>query len=256
MPSQSPLKAKPLRNPGESLDQEIDVLVTETAIGYYIAAALLCALAAMEWFGYLTHMPRQPVVFSVMAFVAVVAAVWRLWGIRGRVRQLRLGRDGERVVGQFLERLRDGGGQVFHDIPCTGFNIDHVVICQHGVFAIETKTLSKPWPRATILVEGDSLRVAGQVPDRDPIEQVSGAARRLESLLEESTGKRFSVRGVVVFPGWYVEQRSPRRAVWVLEPKMLPGFIEKESKSLAPADVALAAFHLSRYVRSEVEKAA
>jgi hypothetical protein len=79
---------------------------------------------------------------------------------------------------------------VFHDIPCTGFNIDHVVICQHGVFAIETKTLSKPWPRATIVVEGDSLRVAGQVPDRDPIEQISGAARRLESLLEESTGKK------------------------------------------------------------------
>jgi hypothetical protein len=36
----------------------------------------------------------------------------------------------------------------------------------------------------------------------------------------------------------------------------LPGFIEQEPISVAPADVALAAFHLSRYVRAAVEKAA
>jgi hypothetical protein len=37
---------------------------------------------------------------------------------------------------------------------------------------------------------------------------------------------------------------------------MLPGFIEQEPNSVAPSDVALASFHLSRYVRAEVEKAA
>lgn len=256
MSSKSPLKAKPLRVPGESLDQEIDRWVTDTAMGYYIAAAFTCMLAAMEWLGYLTHAPRQPIVFSVLAAIAVPIAVWRFWGIRDRVRQLRQGRDGERVVGQFLERLRDGGGQVFHDIPGQGFNLDHVVISPHGVYAIETKTLSKPWPKAVITVEGDSLRVAGNVPDRDPIQQVTCAARWLECLLEQSTGKRFAVRGVVVFPGWYVEQRSDRGPVWVLEPKALPAFIEQEPVSLPPSDVALAAFHLSRYVRSEAEKAA
>jgi hypothetical protein len=191
-----------------------------------------------------------------MAAVAVPIAVWRIWRIRRRVGQLRLGRDGERVVGQFLERLRDGGGRVFHDIPGQGFNLDHVVISPHGVYAIETKTLSKPWPKAAITVEGDSLRVAGHLPDRDPIQQVTCAARWLECLLEQSTGKRFVVRGVVVFPGWYVEQRSERGPVWVLEPKMLPGFIEKEPISVSPEDVALAAFHLSRYVRSEAKKVA
>jgi hypothetical protein len=74
-------------------------------------------------------------------------------------------------------------------------------------------------------------------------------------LLEKSTGERFVVRGVVVFPGWFVEQRSPRGLVWVLEPKSLPAFIEKEPVTVAAVDVALAAFHLSRYVRAEAEKA-
>jgi hypothetical protein len=256
MSGQSPLKGKPLRLAGESLDKEIDKWVTDKALGAFFVAASLCAIAYFEWYGFLTHSPRRPILFTVMAALAVIFAAWRFWTVRGRVRQLRLGRDGERVVGQFLERLREGGGQVFHDIPGDGFNLDHVVISTHGIYAIETKTWSKPWPNAQVVVDGDTLTVAGQVPARNPIVQVTGAARWLERLLKESTSKRFLVRGVVVFPGWYVEQKEPRGDVWVIEPKMLPGLIEKAPVMIQPSDVALAAFHLSRYVRSEAEKAA
>lgn len=40
----------------------------------------------------------------------------------------------------------------------------------------------------------------------------------------------------------------------MLEPKALPAFIETEPVRLAEADVKLAAFHLSRYIRSKVER--
>jgi Nuclease-related domain len=256
MSGQSPLKGKPLRLAGESLDKEIDKWVTDKALGAFFVATSLCAIAYFEWYGFLTHSPRRPVLFTVMAAVAVIFAAWRFWTVRARVRQLRLGRDGERVVGQFLERLREGGGQVFHDIPGEGFNLDHVVISTHGIYAIETKTLSKPWPQAKVVVEGDSLRVAGEEPDRNPIVQVTAAAKWLEKKLQESTGKRFFARGVVVFPGWFVEQRGPSGEVWVLEPKALPAFIKNAPEMISASDVALAAFHLSRYVRSEAQKAA
>jgi hypothetical protein len=256
MSGQSPLKSKPLRIPGQSLDEEIDFWLNDRFLDYVLVAACLMVIASMEWIAYLGHLPRYPVTYSIAAAGSAGIAAWRFFEVRRKVKQLRQGRDGERVVGQFLERLRDGGGQVFHDVPGEGFNLDHVVISTHGVYAIETKTLSKPWPKATITLEGETLRVAGRVPDRNPIEQVSAAARWLERLLKESTDKRFAVRGVVVFPGWFVEQRSPRGAVWVLEPKALPAFIEQELATVTPADVALAAFHLSRYVRAEAEKAA
>lgn len=173
-----------------------------------------------------------------------------------RGESLRQGRDGERAVGQFLERLRADGAQVFHDIPGDGFNLDHVVISTHGIYAIETKTWSKPSAKASVVVDGDVLTVAGHVPDRNPMEQVAAAAHWLEKLLKESTGKRFLVRGVVAFTGWFVEQPQPRGNVWVVEPKMLPGLIGDAPTMISPSDVALAAFHLSRYVRSEVGKAA
>jgi hypothetical protein len=193
---------------------------------------------------------------SWAAAVAVAFTAWRFVVTRKQVRQLRLGRDGERCVGQYLERLRASNSQVFHDIPANDFNLDHVIISPHGIYAVETKTFSKPSPDAKVTVDGSTLRVAGRVPERNPIDQVAAAARWLENLLRESTGKQFQVRGVVVFPGWFVEQISPRGPVWVLEPKALPAFIEQEPNRIDASDVALASYHLSRYIRAEVEKAA
>jgi Nuclease-related domain len=256
MSGQSPLKAKPLRLPGESVDKEIDHWINDAALGPFFGAGSFCIVAFLEWYGYLTHAPRQPIVFTGIAMAALLYAGWRFQIIRKQVRNLKQGRDGERVVGQFLERLRKDGGQVFHDIPGAGFNLDHVLISTRGIYVVETKTLSKPWPQAKVVAEGDGLTVAGEVPDRNPIVQVTAAANWLEKLLRQSTGRRFFVRGVVVFPGWFVEQKEPRGDVWVLEPKMLPGLIEMAPEMIARSDVALAAFHLSRYVRTEAERAA
>jgi len=256
MSGQSPLKSKPLRLPGESGDKEIDRRISDATLGPFFGAGCFCIVAILEWYGYLAEAPRRPILFTVVAVVALSYAAWRFWVVRKQVRQLRQGRDGERAVGQFLERLRADGGHVFHDIPGEGFNLDHVVISTHGIYAIETKTWSKPWPDAKVVVEGDALKVSGEVPDRNPIVQATAAANWLEKLLLLSTDKRFLVRGVVVFPGWFVEHRGPRGDVWVLEPKALPAFIGQAPVMIAASDVALASFHLSRYVRNEAERAA
>ena len=61
------------------------------------------------------------------------------------------------------------------------------------------------------------------------------------------------MRGVVVYPRWWVEQvnKDRPREVWVLEPKALPTFIENAPAVISEEDVAMAAYHLSRYVRGE-----
>lgn len=144
------------------------------------------------------HRPRMPLLFTGMALVGIGIVAWRLSATKTQLRQLRLGRDGERCVGQFLERLREDGGQVFHDVPAEGFNLDHVVISRHGIFAIETKTWTKPWPKATILVDGTELLMAGRKPDSNPMEQAAGAARWLESLLAESISVEYPVKNLRV----------------------------------------------------------
>lgn len=256
MSSQSPLKANPLRLPGESVDDEIVHLRENALIDHLFVAGGVLALAFMEWFGYLMHSERHPWIFTALAVVTCGYVAPRIWKLKKKLEELKLGRDGEKIVAEQLECMREQGAQVFHDVPGDGFNLDHVVISTHGIYTIETKTRTKPSSRARVVVDGDRLTVAGYAPDRNPIEQVTAAARWLEKRLQASTGKRFFARGVVVFPGWFVEQRGQRGDVWVLEPKALPAFIKNAPAMLGPADVALAADHLSRYVRSRAEKAA
>lgn len=128
--------------------------------------------------------------------------MWQFIGIKRRVAQLKQGRDGELVVGQFLDGLREDGARIFHDIPGEGFNLDHVVISQKGFFVVETKTLSKPYPDARITIDGEQILVAGRTMDRDPIKQARSQVSWLSKVLEETTGKRFPIKGSVVFPGW------------------------------------------------------
>lgn len=247
----SPLKARPLRNPGQSLDEEIQKIFDDKVLAYFWYAGALAILTITEWVGVVMNAPRYPWIYTGLTVGAIAYGAWRIIPLRRRVRALRQGRDGERAVGQLLDGLREDGARIFHDVPGENFNLDHVVISERGIFVVETKTLSKPQSQARIALDGERLLVAGHTPDRDFIQQVRAQATWLTRLLEESTGKRFHVRAVLAFPGWYVDRSSQtQRDVWVLEPKELEGFIEHESTKLASSDVSLASFHLSRYIRA------
>lgn len=252
MESKSPLKAKPLRNPGQSLDEQIQSIISDKLWGYLMFPAIFWLIAGLEWLAQEQGMRRMP---GTYALVAVFLSAWsavQFLRLRRQLRGLRQGRDGERAVGQFLERLREGGAHVFHDVPGDGFNLDHVVICAQGIFVIETKTYSKPTSEAKVTFLNGELLVAGRAPDRDPIRQVRAEATWLKQTLHESTGKAFQVRGVVLFPGWFVDPvpKDIKKDVWVLEPKALPQWIETEQPTLESEVVRLAAYHLARYVRS------
>jgi hypothetical protein len=257
MSSISPLKAKPLRNPGQSLDEQLHVLIDEQLVSVYWTATLFVLIAAVEWLAVWQRWPRFPVAWTLVAAIAILYFVWFFYRVRKRARNLRLGRDGERAVGQYLDGLRESAARVFHDVPAGAFNLDHVVISRRGIFIVETKTCSKPHPKATVSVRGDQIFLAGRVMTRNPVEQVRAQIAWLAQLLQQSTGKTQPIRGAVVFPGWFIEPSSDvkRLGVWMLEPKALPAFIENEPVRLTDADVALTAFHLSRYVRAKNDEA-
>lgn len=249
--TRSPLRDRPLRNPGESVQEarrrlQVDLL-------YFPFAVVCCAMAAavVETTGYLFDQPREPVFYLALFTVAFGWFAWRIWRIRPMLKAYKLAEEGEKAVGQFLEKLRAEGYEIFHDVPGGGFNIDHVVIGPAGVYAIETKTWSKPVtgePR--IVFDGETLTAAGRAPERDPVKQSRAQVSWITTLLMESTGRRFAVRGVILFPGWFVEQREGAlKEIWVLNPKALPAFLGGAKTSLPPDEVKLAAYHLSRYVR-------
>lgn len=248
--SRSPLKASPLRNPGQGLDERIERTVNDQAMPWIVMALVAILLAVLEWWRWFSNAPPRPLAYTLVAVFFGGLAAWRIVGYRREIQNLKLGRDGEKAVGQLLDTYREAGYRVFHDIPGEDFNIDHVIIGPTGVFTIETKTWSKPARgRPVIEVDGERLLKNGHPVDRDPIIQVKAQARWLGELLRESTGKDFPVRPVLVFPGWFIEN-APQRDIWILNPKGLRKFLDNARESLSPEDMGLASYHLSRYIRS------
>jgi hypothetical protein len=252
--TKSPIKDKPLRYAGESLDKEIDELMSEEVGAFLAVAFCFIAIAAYEWWKSYFNVPPMPKVMTFVAVFAVLFIIFKITKLRKQVKAIRLGRDGERIVGEYLDGLREDGHRVFHDLLGDNFNLDHVIVSTKGIFVIETKTYSKPVKGdAKIQYDGEKIIVAGRNATKDPITQVTAASKWLKNILKESTGKEYMIKPVVVFPGWFVETNKSvgQSNVWVLNPKALQSFISNENDKITREDMMLATFHLSRYIRSK-----
>lgn len=234
----SPLRRSPLRFPGQSLQEEIDNLREDKIDSYLFVAVVAIMLAVYEWCNWAFHMPRQPWLVTLMAVVFTGYAVIRLVPLVRQLRQLKLGRDGERTVGQELEKLRAMGYRIYHDFIADGFNIDHIVIGPTGIFTVETKTFRKPKdPQATIGYDGHVITVPGMKLDRDPIVQARAEADHIRKWVKEYANRNAPVRPAVVFVGWYTERQPAGAEVWVLNTTGLVAFIQNERAELSQDDI-------------------
>lgn len=255
MDKKSPLKAPPLRLPGQSVQDEIDKIIDDSLMPTYIFAVMMLMMCLNGWWTWYSQKIASPLPMTVIAVLAIAYTTWKIVRSKNKLKTLKLARDGERAVAQFLERLRVQGFDVYHDIVGDNFNVDHVAIGPSGVYTIETKTNSKPAKGdAKVHYDGESLTVNGFTPDRNPIVQAKAQASWIKETLKESTGKTPPVKPVVVYPGWWIDSSKAKNPdVWVLNPKALPSYLENAHDVLSIEDQQLFSFHLSRYIRMTVK---
>ncbi|MGD1866749.1 MAG: hypothetical protein ACFB0D_19530 [Phormidesmis sp.] len=101
----SPLKDKPLRNPGQSLDEAIDRLMEDDVLTLVATASGCAASALQEWFRWYFNVPPRPVLITVFCSLLFAYCFFRLLGLRQKLKTLKMARDGERAGGQYLDRL-------------------------------------------------------------------------------------------------------------------------------------------------------
>lgn len=203
----------------------------------------------------------QMLVFGMAAWVAVVASQipWtalRLSWIDGAIlllavgwsgltiRQLsvlweerRGGGDGVRAevaVARELDGLQALGCQVFHEVPVRDFDIDHVIIGNTAVFALETKARRKGGngAKAEVRYDGNTLHFPHWAETR-PLEQSRMQARWLADYLGELLGRPVPVVPVLCLPGWSVceEPGAEQGDVRVIDPNAEPHFLSANSQT-------------------------
>jgi hypothetical protein len=214
--------------------------------------AVAFALAAVEWARRLVPQWPSPWLFTGLFVVCAGFTAWRFRLGVAVMKQRRQGMRGERIVGQMLEDLRYFDCKVYHDVCEDGYNIDHVIIGPHGVFSVETKAISKPEGDARVVFDGEHVTVAGFKPDRDPVAQSRACARRIRQILKEYSGVEPRVTPVVLYVGWYVEQRVPNPDTIVMNPiHFLQKFDRlRDPETLDAQQVAHLANNFERYLRS------
>ena len=196
-------------------------------------------------------MPPNPILTSIVSGIFIAFSISKIASFRKDIRKLKLGREGEKAVGEYLDRFSEKGYRIFHDIVGGNFNIDHVLIGNTGIYTIETKTISKSLKGSNnITYDGEKVMIGKFDLDPNPVVQAKAQANWLRELITDLTGREIRVQPVILYPGWFVNKMPKGAKVWVLTPKALPKFLENEQIILDKNEIPSIAYHLSRYVRN------
>jgi hypothetical protein len=212
----SPLTAKLLRGPGETLRRELDDLMLDFS-------AYLGVLLMMPFLIYSIHLsqmhygelPDTVGRWIFQGFLAVVITGSLLVKLirLARLRfNLQHGLEAEIAMGQELDQLMRQGAVVYHDFPAEKFNIDHVVMTSNGVYAVETKGRMKPdrgggKKDAQVYFDGKVLSFPDW-KDSKTLDQALRQAQWLAKWISSAVGEAVTVKPVVALPGWWVERKG------------------------------------------------
>jgi len=200
--------SKLLRNAGQSCDEEIDK-IRESMFDYsiYFLFTFILIVSIIMSFSLFYGLILSLVLFIILLFKASKAIK--------KIRNYKLGRDGERAVAQHLYNIvrqvskAESNMRIYHDIVDNkkGFNIDHIVLSKKGIFIFETKTYRKSsqYERNEITVKDGKIYKNNYPIQKNIPLQVKGQEQWLQSKLEQALGKKYPIISTIIFIGWYVE---------------------------------------------------
>jgi hypothetical protein len=254
----SPLTLNLLRTPGHTLREQIEDargdILWDVAMTMVVPPMVVTLIFMQVSFG---RAPSTRVIavlsVCVVSFIAVM--VWRLLRASQKLDRIKTGYDAELSVGQELQQLMRQGAAVFHDIPGDGFNIDHVVVSERGVYSVETKGYTKPQRAqgtadARVVVEGATL-VFPTWRSGKPLDQAQRQAEWLDKELSRLSGVVVRSQPVLALPGWFVDDKGSNSAVWVVSGRALPSLLKRRGpRTLSTDEVERIAYQIEQRCRT------
>ncbi len=247
--TRTPISQVILRHAGQSIDDEI----TKNNDKFNDMAFIFSYLVGINFLGWMVYFMNQASVFITLIIIGIATifylcyAIYKVLKLKKHNKKLKLGRDGEKEVAQYLDTLKKEGVHIFHDVINDNktFNIDHIVISTKGIFTIETKAYSKPIAKKAIITRQNNNLIINERDCGDKIiKQAASQARWLQEKLNQK-----NIQAIVAFPGWWIEYSLKNELVNVLNPKNLKNFIESGQDKLTIKEANLISTILYNHVR-------
>lgn len=239
---------------GESLQKKIDADY-ETYYGLvamFLAFFLLTLYIWLYYFGIWEITFGHAITFSVFTVLLFIYSVRKSLKIFRHMRNCYKGMEGERLVGEMLNKLSCDSVRVFHDVCGDCFNVDHLIISTRGIFTIETKHYDRKKGYKFLYQDG-KLLFNGRVC-KTLLNQMDGEANFISEKLESLCGRNYPVQKVAIIIGAYIE--NPARdfsKYWILNESGFPKFFSNAKEILSIDEVRSIANQVTEWLKVSVD---
>ena len=244
---------------GESLQEKIrdnEFKVMEQVM----LPAFYAAFAVLAWLLYITSYQMNfpaAVLMSVIAVVLIIRGYFKVKKTRWVLKRYRKGLEGERLVGETLNRLSNESTFVFHDIPGNRFNVDHIIVSTRGIFVIETKHFNREICSKFFydgLMIYRVMKDGRKFPCPKLLPQIDGEARFIEQEIEHRTDMKLPVIKVAILIGSYIDGTENFKDYWLLNESSFVTAFCQQKECLDDSVVKLVATHIRTMVEIDVDE--
>ena len=239
---------------GESLQKKIDADYEKYFCiwGYFIALFILTVYIWLFYFGIWKITLGLAITFSVVTLGILVYGIRKSLKLLRHIRNCYKGMEGERLVGEMLNKMSCDSVRVFHDVCGDCFNVDHLIISTRGIFTIETKHYDRKKGYKFLYQDG-KLTFNGRLC-KTILNQMDGEASFISEKIESLCGRTYPIQKVAIIIGAYID--NPARdfsKYWILNESGFPKFFEKTKESLSIEEVRSIANQVTEWLKVSVD---
>ena len=166
-------------------------------IAAYILQAKMLFTGYPSWQLYL-QLGFLGMVFAYAAYYLVKTALAR--------HRIKFVRDANVAVGHQLQQMSVEGTRVFHDVETSAGIVDHVIVSQKGLYAINV-VARRSGKRAHTRIQENTIEFSNSKVTQSIVEIVAKTTR-LQKEFRELLGHKIRVRSVIAVPGWDIGEQS------------------------------------------------
>ena len=133
----TPLQMKPLRSPGQSVEERVHLLRYQWA-EFLALPTCLGALALYEWWRWLFSLPPNPLLLTVVAAVGLAQAWRKRRAFKAELKYLQLNQEADCTAKQVIELLGARACHVAQNLADQNYSTDDTAVGSADVATVHT----------------------------------------------------------------------------------------------------------------------